>query len=561
MPNFIAVPFTFDSVLQTGRTTVSAKFSYQPNAGTAGYSFLGPQGQVATVVTVVPGVDYGEVVITVAAALDGGTWTLSVDTQVTTDITLVPVVPASHTFFVVAGPAPFLPFQGTNQDAAKFLRSVIPSSMKGPAWDALITAMATGSEQPAWDNAPNVFDALFLTSALDYYLNRRASELGLERPRDVPLSDESWRSLVITLTADKLTTNAIMDVLTIFYGVESTHAHIVSGAEPFGLFDSETLELTFDGLDTSTVTFKTADFSFIAQATAEEVVGVLNRTFLAQGLKHFARVERDVNGNNTAAIYTGTPGLVGAVLSASGAAQATLALPTTRSTLLGLPRASYVRSLGPQSIEVVFPATISIAARARGLAAYLQNGSWEAGNSPYLSEGIGKGLAVTETADTLGTEVLAGHQYALLNVTSSASFPDSSGYLVLGYGWDYQTGPVPYLGVSGSTYLVLDPTYTFPFTVPAGADVRLLNGKSAPTPSKGQFWLTATPDGRLAAMGFVDFITAAGYDLKKTVLYPGDMGLGNEGYPTSGSAKLSDIVRVFGGDDLDTEIPALRQES
>jgi hypothetical protein len=182
-------------------------------------------------------------------------------------------------------------------------------------------------------------------------------------------------------------------------------------------------------------------------------------------------------------------------------------------------------------------------------------------NSPYLSEGIDKGLAVTETSTTLTSAVMKDHQYALLNVASSATFPDSAGYLVLGYGWDYRSAPVPYLGRAGATGLALDPTFSFPADVPAGADVRLLNGLAAPTPSKGQFWLTASPAGRIAAMSFVDFITAAGYNLKKTVIYPSDVGLGNEGYPTSGQPKLSDIVQVFGGNDLDVEIPVLRQEN
>ena len=220
-----------------------------------------------------------------------------------------------------------------------------------------------------------------------------------------------------------------------------------------------------------------------------------------------------------------------------------------------------MRSRGPQAIEVVFPATISVVSRGIDLAAYLSEVSGDAGTGPYLSEGIDKGLSVTETAATLTQEVLKGHQYTLLHVDDSSVFPDQAGYLVLGYGWGYQSAPVPYLARAGALALAIDPTFSFPGTVPVGADVRLLNSRAAPTPSKGQFWLTATPAGRLAAMDFVDFITAAGYDLKKTVLYPSDIGLGNEGYPDSGSAKLSDVVRVFGGDDLDNEIPALRQET
>jgi hypothetical protein len=185
-----------------------------------------------------------------------------------------------------------------------------------------------------------------------------------------------------------------------------------------------------------------------------------------------------------------------------------------------------------------------------------------AGIGPYLFEGVDKGLAITEVATVTTASVLgAGNQYRLVEVGSTAGFTDAECWLVFGYGYEYQTGPVRCLGVAGPTTLLLDVAFTFPAAIPVGASVNLLLSAAPPTFAVGDignFYLTDSPAGRVAAMAAIDSIAAAGYAVTKTVTYPGDVGLGNEGRPTHGTPAISDIVQCFAGSDVDGEVATAR---
>jgi hypothetical protein len=56
-------------------------------------------------------------------------------------------------------------------------------------------------------------------------------------------------------------------------------------------------------------------------------------------------------------------------------------------------------------------------------------------------------------------------------------------------------------------------------------------------------------------------ISAAGIDLDIVTRYPGDRGLGAEGFPTFGNYKVSDIVPVFGRDDIEAELEEARSHA
>jgi hypothetical protein len=64
----------------------------------------------------------------------------------------------------------------------------------------------------------------------------------------------------------------------------------------------------------------------------------------------------------------------------------------------------------------------------------------------------------------------------------------------------------------------------------------------------------------VAASDAIDDTIAAGIPMNKEVVYPGDRGLGNEGQPVKGSHKIADKVRVWGGDDLGTEIKKAQED-
>lgn len=154
---------------------------------------------------------------------------------------------------------------------------------------------------------------------------------------------------------------------------------------------------------------------------------------------------------------------------------------------------------------------------------------------------------VTKYRGTLQQNLTKNHTYNTLTLDSVASWPDS-GYIIIGFGFDYQTNPIPYYAKYNNTSIKIDENYIFKNNIPTGAFVDVLVQKGPFTPTNdtelGVFYLTDSPSGRTAAQLAVSEIIAAGTDYNILIRYPGDRGLGAEGYSTL-SGKLSDIVGVF----------------
>lgn len=186
-----------------------------------------------------------------------------------------------------------------------------------------------------------------------------------------------------------------------------------------------------------------------------------------------------------------------------------------------------------------------------------------AAQGPFIYDDQG-GAAVTGIATTITSEIVNGSSYTVITVADASTFPDDEGYLVFGFGTDLSLSPVHYLGRVSGTTLLLDPTFEFPQTLPVGTSVTLLEERGAFVPDHpeqvGTFYLTAAAAGRVAASSTIDNLVAAGVEVVKTVIYPGDVGLGNEGQPVSGVAKIADKVEIWGGDDVDEEIALARED-
>jgi hypothetical protein len=167
--------------------------------------------------------------------------------------------------------------------------------------------------------------------------------------------------------------------------------------------------------------------------------------------------------------------------------------------------------------------------------------------------------AISGTNLSLAQEIKKGANYNTILVSSGASLINS-GYLLFQYGYDECTGPVRCLGNIDDSTLMIDPGFKFPFSLNIGSSVNILYQRAAYEPKSpiGSFWLTASNSARTATIDLLNKISAAGIELQINTRFPGDRGLGNEGYPTANSYKLSDIVEVFGSDDLDSELEELR---
>lgn len=175
------------------------------------------------------------------------------------------------------------------------------------------------------------------------------------------------------------------------------------------------------------------------------------------------------------------------------------------------------------------------------------------------------GLAVTGIETTLNQNLFAGKQYKTLLVTSALSFPDENGWIVVGFGGDHVAAPIQYFGRISSTEIAIDYNYVFEKDITIGAKVTILYKKGVWLPDHpeqvGSFYLTDSPSGRVAASNTIDIMVAAGVKVFKTIVYPGDYGLGGAGLPAQEVLKLSDKVIVWGGEDLDAEINTLRNLS
>ncbi len=175
-----------------------------------------------------------------------------------------------------------------------------------------------------------------------------------------------------------------------------------------------------------------------------------------------------------------------------------------------------------------------------------------------------QGVAVTSKHSTTTETLSAGQRYSYVDIVDATQFPDAPGWLVFSFGYSNQVAPVKYLGRLSNTRLSLDASFRFPSTVPTGSDVTWLSQKGPWVPDHpeavGSFYITASPAGRIAAQAALADSTAAGVTVNTSITYPGDRGLGGEGLPASGSYKLSDKVAVWGGDDIDAEVAAAREE-
>lgn len=184
---------------------------------------------------------------------------------------------------------------------------------------------------------------------------------------------------------------------------------------------------------------------------------------------------------------------------------------------------------------------------------------------PYIwnpQEGVG----IDAPTGTLGTRLERGGTYNSVFVQSPGadSFPDEPGWLIFNYGFENQVGPVKYLGTVSDSEILIDAGFRFTKTLEAGASVRLLETRTpfVPANSKdiGSFYVTISPAGRVAAEQNIIEISAAGIPLNILIKYPGDRGLGGEGFPAQENYKLSDKVLIWGSNSLDEELEEARKE-
>jgi len=177
---------------------------------------------------------------------------------------------------------------------------------------------------------------------------------------------------------------------------------------------------------------------------------------------------------------------------------------------------------------------------------------------PFIFD-LSQPFAIGGKTVLLDQEIKAHMSYNALRIVGDAS-SIKDGYLLFNYGFASQTGPVRCFGATDDQTLMIDAGFKFPFDIGFGGYVNALYQRAAFEPSSpvGSFWLTASNAGRAAAIDLLKTISAAGIEINIETRYPGDRGLGAEGFSVASNYKLSDIVAVFGRDDTEAELEEAR---
>jgi hypothetical protein len=180
-----------------------------------------------------------------------------------------------------------------------------------------------------------------------------------------------------------------------------------------------------------------------------------------------------------------------------------------------------------------------------------------------------EGVVITSVSTYSMEPIAALRGIKELRVASITDFADT-GYVVFGFGTQYEVGPVRYVGaigrvVGGATqyFLLIDRTFVFPKDIPTGFDVTMLYQNTPWNPANdgsiGAFFTTGSSSGRAAAQTFLDEAAAAGINVNNYIIYPGDRGMAGEGLGITGQ-RISDKVQVWASDNVDQEVSEAHNE-
>lgn len=217
-----------------------------------------------------------------------------------------------------------------NPTADQILRKFLNPNLKGKFIDALVKALATGDAKNE-ANLLAVKDQISIATATGQYLEKLLSQIGIVKPPQTGIDDDTLRELAIAQTSTKLVTNIFLQILEAFYGADAVRANVLNTVqEPYALADGMQLYIKVDDLDTPiAVTFQSEDFSSIAAATALEVANAISRAALNQGYTLSADEYLDnTSGNKYVQLFSGTRGPKSSIRVLGGQAQNILQFPT-----------------------------------------------------------------------------------------------------------------------------------------------------------------------------------------------------------------------------------------
>ena len=241
---------------------------------------------------------------------------------------------------------------------------------------------------------------------------------------------------------------------------------------------------------------------------------------------------------------TGSTGVV-----VQGTDEAVMFYTPIRETILNKSYYAAVYNTDSNILQIFMPAVTQVIKRNRIGSAHL-HGTTPPDSGPSLPTTLGpyiydtqQGFVVGSPSTTLTADA-NGTTGNILQVASSVGFPNTTGYVVIGYGTSSQE-LVPYVATPSDGSILISPAYFMQEDHPAGSSVLFVTQKAPITlPADGSYYqpyLTDTASGRVWAQGLIDTIAAAGITVIYTILYPNDIGLGGFENPNT-----DEIAYVYG---------------
>lgn len=295
----------------------------------ANYSLGGPGSAAVVQVIPVPG-DSLAFNLEVSSPMLTGTWTLTVtNIQTPTSASLVSPTSLSFasTYLVSTDTNPGAVQQGAYGTLRKHLNSVFV----GPKWTALLSAISSEDDRLS-ASARAAFDQLFVTTASGVYLRDRASDRGVSYPTGVGLSDFDFRNLITAISNEKLTEEAFLQILEVFFGKTKLRAWVeTETAETWTIPDGATLTVGIDGQEFPLI-FREFDFLSATSAGAAEVAISMTKQLRLLGCSAWAEVATSTTGQRVVRLFSPSKGLRSSVEIRGGTAQGVLFFPSVRMT-------------------------------------------------------------------------------------------------------------------------------------------------------------------------------------------------------------------------------------
>lgn len=347
MPNsitFQGAGFNVASAAHQGGVVVRVSFTQDPKLISSGASNdgLNPANYVISGPIVLSIIAVNSVInntsavdLTCSAPLPSGSYVVSVAGVVSSALAALTAPTQASFSSVSTAETSSISGGAVNFSSIDIIRRHFNSELAGPAWDSVIAALAAGDDINR-ENAQKAFDQLFLSTASGKYVEQRASDVGIQKPIGVGMSDDTFRKYAIAISSDKLTELAILKVLEVFYGSSSVRAHLENTvAETYVLVDGYELSVLLDGRINFTIVFSSQDFNLIGQASALEVAAAITKAFSTAKLDAYAEVYVNPTTNTKfVSIFSGALGLSSKVAVVGGRAQDILKFPTPLTPLI-----------------------------------------------------------------------------------------------------------------------------------------------------------------------------------------------------------------------------------